>query len=241
VRGLKDSVSRSSPGPPARAERLLLVLLLLLTFGSGVIDALAFLSLGQVFVANQTGNVMLLAISLPAGAGTTSIAGSLVSVGAFVAGAVAGGRLTLTAPAPSGAPPGAVRALAVETAFLAGALVLWLAAHERSGGRIAVTALLGVGLGIQAATARRVARTGISTVVLTAAITGFAEDSPGASGRPGWWRHGLPVVAMAVGGVVGAWLAASGAGGVALGIALLIAAASMLLAGRSARYPSGAG
>ena len=38
-------------------------------------------------------------------------------------------------------------------------------------------------------------------MVLTSAIVGLAVDSPGASGRPDWWRHALPVVVMAAGGV----------------------------------------
>ncbi|MFN8132871.1 MAG: YoaK family protein [Solirubrobacteraceae bacterium] len=232
VRPLPDSAPRSSPALPASSERRLLTILLLLTAASGVIDAVAFLGLGQVFVANQTGNVMLLAISLPAGAGTTSVAGSIVSICAFVAGAVAGGRLAPGRILPSGVPDGAVRALLIESAFLLAALGLWLAAHDRAGVRLAITALLGVGLGIQAATARRVARTGISTVVLTSAIVGLAVDSPGASGRPDWWRHALPVGVMAAGGVVGAALAASHAAAVALGIALGVSAACAAMAAR---------
>src|SRR5581483_9629837 len=51
-----------------------------------------YLRLGHVFVANMTGNVVLLGFAL-AGAGGLSIASSLVALAGFVAGAIAGGRL----------------------------------------------------------------------------------------------------------------------------------------------------
>lgn len=223
---------RTAPG----SERTLVAILLLLTVASGLLDGVAFLGLDQVFVANQTGNIMLLVISLPAGGGSTSVAGSLISVGAFVVGAVAGGRMTPPGGAarPSGLPIGAIRALAIEAVLFAAALAVW-AGHEGEAGRLVITALLACGLGIQAATARRVARMGISTVVLTQALTGFAQESPGADGKPGWWRHGLPVLAMAIGGVTGAALAANTASGVAIGGALLIAAGAAAAAARSGR------
>src|SRR3989442_11271266 len=66
--------------------------LLVLTAATGLIDAVSYLALGHVFTANMTGNVVFLAFAV-AGAPGLSIPRSLVSLGAFLAGAVAGGRL----------------------------------------------------------------------------------------------------------------------------------------------------
>ena len=52
----------------ATHERLLVSVLLALTFVTGIIDAVSFLALGQVFTANMTGTVALLGFaSLAAG------------------------------------------------------------------------------------------------------------------------------------------------------------------------------
>ena len=42
------------------SERLTVVALLLLTFATGIVDAVSVLVLGHVFVANMTGNVIFL-------------------------------------------------------------------------------------------------------------------------------------------------------------------------------------
>src|SRR2546422_5798422 len=73
-------------------ESRLATALLVLTAATGLIDAVSYLALGHVFTANMTGNVVFLAFAI-AGAPGLSIPRSLVSLGAFLAGAVAGGRL----------------------------------------------------------------------------------------------------------------------------------------------------
>lgn len=67
-------------------------LLLALTVVTGLVDAFSYLVLGHVFVANMTGNVVFLGFAL-AGASGFSITASLVALGAFSLGALAGGRL----------------------------------------------------------------------------------------------------------------------------------------------------
>src|SRR5258706_1882013 len=63
-----------------------------LTVVAGVVDAVSYLGLGHVFVANMTGNVVFLGF-LAGGAMEFSLALSLIALGAFVCGALAGGRL----------------------------------------------------------------------------------------------------------------------------------------------------
>src|SRR5256886_10094031 len=73
-------------------ESRLVGALLVQTVTTGLIDAVSYLALGHVFTANMTGNIVFLAFAI-AGAPGLSIPRSAVSLGAFLAGAVAGGRL----------------------------------------------------------------------------------------------------------------------------------------------------
>src|SRR6202044_3250950 len=68
-------------------------LLVSMTLVTGLVDAVSYLTLGHVFVANMTGNVVFLGFAL-AGAPGFSIAASLTALAAFAAGAFAGGRLS---------------------------------------------------------------------------------------------------------------------------------------------------
>ena len=67
-------------------------LLLVLTVITGLVDAVSYLTLGHVFVANMTGNVVFLGFAV-AGATDFSIPASVVAIGAFLVGALTGGRL----------------------------------------------------------------------------------------------------------------------------------------------------
>ncbi|PWG60665.1 YoaK family protein [Bifidobacterium catulorum] len=66
--------------------------LVILTFVSGLVDALSYLSLGHVFVANVTGNIVFLGFSVAHAEGFVWWTSTLTLV-AFVAGAVIGGRI----------------------------------------------------------------------------------------------------------------------------------------------------
>jgi len=68
------------------------VLLLLLTLNTGVVDAVSILSLGRVFIANMTGNVVFVGFAA-AGAPGFSLSASLWALAGFVAGAYLGGHL----------------------------------------------------------------------------------------------------------------------------------------------------
>ena len=68
------------------------VLLLMLSVVTGLVDAVSYLALGHVFVANMTGNIVLLGFAL-AGAPGLSVPASLAALAAFLLGALAGGRI----------------------------------------------------------------------------------------------------------------------------------------------------
>src|SRR6266478_102272 len=72
--------------------KLLLATLIVLTIISGLVDAVSYLGLGHVFTANMTGNVVLLGFAA-AGASGFSAPACLTSLGAFLLGAAAAGRL----------------------------------------------------------------------------------------------------------------------------------------------------
>ena len=73
-------------------EGVLPPLMILLTIVTGIVDAVAYLKLGHVFVANMTGNVVFLGFAA-AGASGLSVAGSLLALACFLPGGVAAGRL----------------------------------------------------------------------------------------------------------------------------------------------------
>jgi len=92
--------------PGARWSATAAGVLLSMTFVSGLVDAVAFLAVGHLFVAMVTGNIMFLGFTL-AGAPGHSAPELLTAVASFFAGAVVGAP-PRRSPAPSApaAPPG---------------------------------------------------------------------------------------------------------------------------------------
>ncbi|MBT2439590.1 DUF1275 domain-containing protein [Streptomyces sp. ISL-36] len=202
---------RHGPLPP---------LMLTLTVVTGLVDAVSFLALGHVFVANMTGNVVFLGFALAGAEGLSALA-SVVCVAAFLAGALAGGRFGSRFAAHRGRL--LTSATAVQAVLVAGAVVAAAASH----GRVTTTVqyvlivLLGLAMGLQNAVARRLGVQDLTTTVLTLTLTGLAADSASAGGaapRPG--RRILSVLAMFLGAFVGAVLLSHGGLGAALGLAL---------------------
>ncbi|MCX4695311.1 YoaK family protein [Streptomyces sp. NBC_01408] len=165
------------PGGPGGAEGphgVLPPLLVVLTFVSGVVDAVSFLGLDHVFVANMTGNVAFLGFAL-AGDRELSAWASLLALGAFLAGATAAGRLR--------------RGRAARLMFgpLVGAQAVLVAAALATtttaggAGQSAVVALLALGMGLQNAVVHRLAVPDLTTTVVTRTLTGLAVDPWGAA------------------------------------------------------------
>ncbi|MEU8579310.1 YoaK family protein [Streptomyces abikoensis] len=210
---------RHGPLPP---------LMLLLTVATGVVDAVSYLGLGHVFVANMTGNVVFLGFALAGAPGLSAVA-SLVSLASFLAGALVGGRFGSR----TAAHRGRLLALAagVQTVLLAAAAVT--AAAADGGARYSLIVLLGLGMGLQNAVARRLGVPDLTTTVLTLTLTGLAADSTAAGGtapRPG--RRILSALAMLLGGLAGAALILHGRPATALALAALLLLATALTARR---------
>jgi uncharacterized membrane protein YoaK (UPF0700 family) len=182
-------------------------LLLILTFVTGLVDAVSYLKLGNVFVANMTGNIVFLGFAI-AGAQNFSIPASLAALAAFLVGALAGGYLGSKA----GQHRGRYLAIVILTKLLlvGAALVTAITiAHPEDiqFGRYLLIALLALAMGLQNAAARRLAVADLTTTVLTLTLTGLAADSTLAGGknpRPG--RRLAATIAMLLGAGVGAFL-----------------------------------
>jgi len=206
-----------------------LVLMLALTFTTGIVDAVGYLGLDRVFTANMTGNVVILGMAL-AGADDLPILGPALALAGFFAGAALGGRVLRTAPA-----GWSHRTSATFTATGVLAVGLGVAAviappEQGQVWALVVTALLAVAMGLQAATARRLAVKDVTTVVVTSTLTGLAADSRLAGGTgDGWARRALAVGLILVGAAVGALLLKLG-GDQGVGVGMLVAGALALAA-----------
>jgi uncharacterized membrane protein YoaK (UPF0700 family) len=200
--------------PPAHATprlpRAVPSLLLVLTFVTGIVDAVSYLGLGRTFVANMTGNIVFLGFGL-AGAKGLSVAAALVSLGAFLGGALIGGRVTRRLGEPRHR--WLLPALAFEIVFIAVAAVVatGLDPSGTNDVRYAVIALLAVPMGMRNATVRAIGVPDLTTTVLTMTITGLAADSPlaGGSGTMAS-RKLLAIGAMLVGALAGGLLVIHG-------------------------------
>jgi uncharacterized membrane protein YoaK (UPF0700 family) len=184
----------------------LVPLLLVLTVVTGLVDAVSYLQLGHVFVANMTGNIVFLGFAV-ADTQEFSIAASLAATAAFLAGAVSGGRLGLRA----GHNRGRLLAIAsfMQIALVGAALIVSTASLDPNGElvRYALIVLLALAMGLQNAVARRLAVPDLTTTVLTLTLTGIAADSTLAGGsNPRPARRIAATVTMLLGAAAGALL-----------------------------------
>jgi uncharacterized membrane protein YoaK (UPF0700 family) len=203
-----------------------------LTVVTGVVDAVSYIALGHVFVANMTGNVVFLGFAL-AGASGLSVPASIAALGAFLLGAVAGGRIASHWGGHRGRQLRAAASIAVVPVLLAtiGAAIIGQPVSE--GARYALIVPLGLAMGVQNATARRLAVPDLTTTVLTLTLTGVAADSRlagGEGGHPG--RRLIAVAAMFAGALTGALLVVHVDLVVPLAIAVALLASSAIAAHR---------
>ena len=211
-------------GPVHRHYR---VLLLVLTFSTGIIDGICYLGLDQVFTANMTGNVLILGMGL-AGGQHVPTAGPLVALLAYVVGAAIAGYAFRNQRAGWSATTTGLFA-GVGVGVLAASSVAALVGSPSRWHLLVVVAVLGTSMGIQAATARHLSVKDLTTVVVTSTLTGLAADYfQDTRGREAWVRRVSAVVALASGAAVGALLLRGGLevalvvpGVIALGTALV--------------------
>ncbi|MFD4511128.1 YoaK family protein [Streptomyces sp. NPDC058457] len=230
---LTDALHTLAP-PPDDRHGPLPPLLLTLTVVTGLVDAVSYLSLGHVFVANMTGNVVFLGFAL-AGAPNLSALASVAALAAFLVGALAGGRLGTRFATHRGHL--LKRATAMQTVLVAVSVAVAAATDGEvtTGVQYSLIVSLGLGMGLQNAVARRLGVPDMTTTVLTLTLTGLAADSTpagGAAPRPG--RRILSVLAMLFGAFAGTELLLHGHLVLTLGLTLLLLALTSLATHRLA-------
>ena len=214
-------------------------LLLVLTVVTGLVDAFSYLVLGQVFVANMTGNVLFLGLAV-AGANGFTVAVHLVAIGAFSVGAALSGRVVLRCADSRGRM--LARTAAAQTGLVALSWIVAAAVGNPGSGtsRYVLVVLLAMSGGLQTGTARRLGVPDLITTVLTRTIAGAAFDSRlGGGDNSQVGRRGLAVAALFAGAAVGAALALHVSRSLALVTALGLLVTVMVSSGRRARlHPS---
>jgi len=197
----------SSTGGSPAAEKIALYALLGMTGVTGLVDAVSFLSLGRVFTANMTGNILILAFAMARVPGL-SVARSSTALIAFVMGAILGGRITARANAD-------LRIRFAAQAFLLEAVFLFAASFASIGYRsdllghsfqpFVLITFTGLAMGTRNAAVRKLAIPDLTTTVLTLTLTGIAADSSLANGNnPRLARRVGSVLAIFFGAAVGA-------------------------------------
>lgn len=188
------------------SHRLTVSGLLVLTFGTGMIDAISVLVLGHVFVANMTGNVIFLGFWF-AQQRVVDMTAAVVAFVSFLLGAVVGGRFARHLERDTRRR--VTVALAVECVVLVTLSILAgtgvLDYHDDT--KLILIAGLAIAFGSQNATARQFGIQELSTTVLTSTIVGLGGDSRLAGGTGEREKLRLSVVlTMCAGAVVGATL-----------------------------------
>jgi uncharacterized membrane protein YoaK (UPF0700 family) len=183
--------------------------LFLLTFSTGIVDAMSYLGLGHIFTANMTGNVAFLGFAAT-GVPGLSVARSVLSLASFLAGAVLGGRLARRV-----GDSNENRWLGTAFMWEGGLLLLAAAVSIWNGeylphdspivyGLIAITA---IAMGMRNSTVRKLAVPDLTTTVLTMTVTGLAADSTLAGGtNPRWATRLTAAVLLFAGAAIGALL-----------------------------------
>jgi uncharacterized membrane protein YoaK (UPF0700 family) len=190
----------------ASVRHPLTILLLTLTFTTGLVDAVSYLGLGRVFSANMTGNVVLLGFGI-AGGFDLPIVAPIVSLLAFLAGAALGGMLADAVATRHRFHLGA--ALGAEVALLVVATLLTALATVRpdAASGDTVIGLLALAMGLRNATVRRLGVPDLTTTVLTLTLTGVAADLRHVrANRSPLVRRLSAVLAMLIGALIGALL-----------------------------------
>jgi uncharacterized membrane protein YoaK (UPF0700 family) len=186
------------------------LLLLCLTFTTGLVDSFSYLVLGRVFVGNQTGNFILLGLAL-AGAPGFSPSAQTVALVSFAMGAAIGSRVRPRRTRHRG------RYLAVaaigEAIFLAVGVILsaLMTNPPNSGYRYSLILILAMAMGIQTATARKLAVPDLTTTTFTQLITATMIDSALGGGKGSHvGRRIMPFAFILAGAVVGTLFVVAG-------------------------------
>jgi uncharacterized membrane protein YoaK (UPF0700 family) len=163
--------SRPHDPPPRTVWRVRKTLVLLLSCAAGSIDAASYIGLGHVFAANMTGNTVHL--------GMATGYGSLVDIGhsgsallGFLLGVAAGASIVERDDSPTPWPRAVNVALVCELVLLAITAAIWAAAGAKAPSTTdGLLLALGLAMGMQSVTVRRLRIPGVASTYLTGTLT----------------------------------------------------------------------
>src|SRR5580704_14531089 len=187
----------------SRENTGLIVILLVMTAASGIVDAVSYLGLGHVFTANMTGNIALMGFRL-GGASGISLSRSALALFSFMLGAVTGGRMGRRLnPRQS-----RISGLLMEAAllFIAAGISFQAGGPNDTNASMldGVVASTAIAMGLRNAVVRKLGVPDLTTTVLTLTIAGLAADSALAGGdNPHWRRRCAAIICMLAGAAAG--------------------------------------
>jgi uncharacterized membrane protein YoaK (UPF0700 family) len=161
--------------------RLALAAMIILTFVTGVVDAVGFLGLDRVFTGNMTGNIVILGMGV-AGANELPVFGPAVALAGFTTGSFAAGlalhRRRGGSPS-SGWNDRITILLTLGAVILLGSTIAALVAQEAPGPdlQILMATAIATVMGQQAVVARKLAVKDMTTVVVTSTLASLAGET----------------------------------------------------------------
>lgn len=200
--------NRSTTRPARRdvapaQRRTALIALMILTFVTGLVDAVGYLALDRVFVGNMTGNIVILGMAV-AGGDDLPVLGPAIALAAFTVAAFAAGLFLRTRRKEwGGAVSGLLTAGAVVLAAL-GVTFLIPGAVDSDAVILTASTVTAAAMGMQAAVARSLAVADMTTVVVTSTLTSLASESFVDDGVRGVWNRRLgAIVVLFLGALLG--------------------------------------
>jgi uncharacterized membrane protein YoaK (UPF0700 family) len=159
-------------------------MLLVLAWGAGIMDAVAYLGLG-VFTTMMTGNTALLAFAIGRGERAAIVSAGL-ALAAFSAGAAIGALIAGRRRSGGEWPSVVTEALACEGILLGVLAVVWHVAGPAPATGAAGLLILcsGLAMGVQAAAVRYLGVPGVSTTYITSTLANLSAE------LVGWMRPG---------------------------------------------------
>ena len=181
--------------------------LVVLTFSTGLVDAVSYLALDRVFTGNMTGNVLFVGFGL-AGDTDVPLLNNALALVAFVIGAVCSGRIVRGRTHASRFPTANLVVLTCSAVVVLAIGVWWRVVGELPRPALLITTgLLALSMGAQAVSIRAAGIADVTTVVVTTTLVNLAMQSHLAGGRGDRWPRRLgAVLAMGGGGALGAFL-----------------------------------
>jgi uncharacterized membrane protein YoaK (UPF0700 family) len=204
------------------------VLVVLLAFTAGYVDAISYLGLGNVFTSNMTGNTVLLGLALGQARAPAALRATAALAG-YLLGVALGALFVKRATRRMLWPATVTAALALECGLLL-AFTLWgtiARPSAQSGMLLALIALLAIAMGMQTAAMHAMRVAGVATTAITGTWVSFMSGFIARLRPPhGDLDASTPPPAAAVqAAVIAVYLAAAAAAGLAESRWLLAAAA----------------